>query len=449
MCKCAENSLAGYRELFTTALDNDSRNDVLEELKDVTNFFKNKLAPQLRYIEGASAERTPWSMVQPLEKLIRPFLTDTQLIFRPQWHYDYGRVEILDDYHNTATILFSIEDQERIFNKLPRYINVLSFPGIEKMNVLLHVNIGHEIGHLLQKDFFNGSTNSAFLSKIKDKVNTIIPETIDYSSKTEKLTQYTEKVFAIFKKGLEEIMADLCCAKLFGFAAIFAFYEIAVFSTDLDRFELAKIDLHCTNLEQINEGLFYPPWRTRLREVLNNINWAGYEEIIDKIGVNYRGAPKVIDALHKNMQFLFEIIKDKTDQENICNNDFTRIAYETIYEALPEGDKFLNDKLKPFLFSLDQNSCCDIFCLIERLFRYLPPNEILVGDESRIKIADIKHIFNAGWLYRVAYFSSIFDFEDLEHYFHKIDILNRLVLKGIELSDLQKDYMDFKEMGKA
>ena len=47
---------------------------------------------------------------------------------------------------------------------LPEKLYIVSFPGLERSNVLLHVNFGHEIGHQIQDEFFSSEEPSYLVS---------------------------------------------------------------------------------------------------------------------------------------------------------------------------------------------------------------------------------------------------------------------------------------------
>src|SRR5207248_6529778 len=120
------------------------------------------LGARLRYIEGASIERTPWSMVHAVQELAQGLLDKTTaLIIRPQWHYNYGGVDVIEewrsDLNQEADIreVFDAAEWNAIVEGLPKNFYVLSFPGLERDNVLLHVSMGHEIGHLVVGDYLN------------------------------------------------------------------------------------------------------------------------------------------------------------------------------------------------------------------------------------------------------------------------------------------------------
>ena len=77
--------------------------------------------------------------------------------------------------------------------------------------------------------------------------------------------------------------------------------------------------------------------------------------------------------------------------------------------------------------------------------RHIPPNEIIDLDGT-VRIADIPKILNAGWLYRLTRLSSMYADTTLkEQFFDELQNLNSLVLKAVEMSDLQSEYEDYKQ----
>jgi hypothetical protein len=434
ICNKLLDKIDGYREDYYQSTDVDAREYLELDIQLSASLVKNSIAPHLRYIDGASVERNPCSLVYPLEKLTQNILDNTRLIVRPQWRYNFGKVEIMQHYKNKTEYLLTLDEWNVIFKDSPDYFEILSFPGFEKTNVLLHVNLGHEIGHHLQEEYFKHESDN-YLFDIKKEVTKKFPKTRSYEELTEKMRRDIEKVRKYRERFIQEIISDLFCSRLFGPAALFAFFEVAIFGKNFDT---------------VDEDYLYPPWRTRLRIMLADLQWRNYNEsfkrVFKKVFKKFpksEWAAKAIGAFEKNMEAIEEIIKNKIDEKNIKSKKLTRIAYNSVNNSLQDIKDFLNEKLSDQLCYSTDYFCKQILFLVQRLHYKIPPNEF-EDEDNKVHLADLKTIFNAGWIYKRAFVSSIFESGDKNIFFEHLDILNRLVLKGIELSDIHREFNKYR-----
>jgi hypothetical protein len=232
---------------------------------------------------------------------------------------------------------------------------------------------------------------------------------------------------------LEEIISDYFSIYLFGPAALFALHEVAIFAESLDKVS--------------DYPQYYPPWRLRLRLVLEELAWKRWRTWLNKVSGDFRwsgdrikGGEQVAQALNEKVLFLEQIAKETADQDYIESHPQIKIAYDTVKETIPAAKTFLRSKLKSQMFIGNTTVCRTILRLVERLHYGIPPNELGGTRRSSSNIADIRAIFNAGWFYRVAYLPSMYNLSSTKDYFQERQILNRLVLKAIEMGDLQREY---------
>jgi hypothetical protein len=172
-----QRKLTNYRAEFVRARKEETRNLIKKEIVFSVIFIKT-LGARLRYIEGASVERTPWSMVHAMEQLAQGLLREVSLIIRPQWHYNYGGVDVINElraeiraaFEESFDQILSEQEWKGIYDKLPDRFYILSFPGLERDNALLHVNLGHEIGHIVVEEFL-AQEEPKWSEKIRKSVN--------------------------------------------------------------------------------------------------------------------------------------------------------------------------------------------------------------------------------------------------------------------------------------
>src|SRR5258708_2142011 len=139
----------------------------LQILRSTDNLLQ-QLGAQLRYVEGAQTDRLPWSTVRSFEKLVQELLPDVDIMLRPQWNYNYA--SHIQDFREAYRQLLSEyadvlpdEDLTDVLSDLPRPFHILTFPALERKNILLHSLLGHEIGHLLVAQFITEERRAAFI----------------------------------------------------------------------------------------------------------------------------------------------------------------------------------------------------------------------------------------------------------------------------------------------
>ncbi len=442
-----QRKITNYRTEFVEATKEETRRLIKKEIIFSVIFIKT-LGARLRYIEGASVERTPWSMVHAMEQLAQGLLQEVSLIIRPQWHYNYGGVDVIKElraeiraaFKESFDEILSVEEWKGIYNKLPDRFYALSFPGLERDNALLHVNLGHEIGHLIVEEFL-AQEEPKWSERIRKSIDESVEDAnTDQTARRLMIEDRVQRVQLIRKRALEEIISDYFSIYLFGPAALFALHEVAIFAESLDNVS--------------DDPQYYPPWRLRLRLGLEELDWKRWRTWLKQVsgdfhwrGDRIKGGKQVAQALNKKVRLLEQTAKETADQAYIESRPLIKLAYNTLKDTLPAAKDFLRSKLQSQMFVGDATACRTILQLVERLNYGIPPNEVGGGvtTSPSPNIADIRAIFNAGWFYRIAYLPSMFhNFESTKDYFERLQILNRLILKGIEMGDLQRNYEEHK-----
>lgn len=437
------NSLSRKLEDYHEQAQHAYRNDDDDKIRHIEREVKlaiiliKKVASHLRYIEGASVERTPWNFIVPLEKLAQNLLINTKLVVRPQWHYNYGVLEITEQYSKEVKNLLTEQDQNEMFRGFPDKFYIMSFPGLERSNVLLHVNFGHEIGHPFAEEYLQNE-DPRYLLNIQSEVNSYISRTktaelpLFTPNKADELAKIAKQVANIRRRALEEIICDLISVKLFGPAAIFALHEVAVFSDSFDT---------------VSRRTLYPPWRTRLRIALEEVKWSDWQACLSQIATDYPWGKSVELSVGEQIKNLQNIAENENDKKHIEGEVLTNIAYKSAYEAMPNIKEHLNNRLNSHAFNVSEKLCLDIFKCVERLVNQIPPNEIIDEGTARNATPGLRVILNAGWFYRLTHLTTMFERGGSERFFRELDILNRLILKATEMIDLQREYESYKSRG--
>jgi hypothetical protein len=413
-----------------------------------TDQLIRELGAHVRYIDAARVERLPWSIIPAFQKLAKRLLPNAQIMIRPQWNYNYS-VNLSDFrgvYNNALT---EYEDyvpgtkvSEDVLSSLKGPFYLISFPSLERKNILLHSLIGHELGHLFAADYINKERKDAFSAAVMPEIERIVEKEISESSSTSKKDDdlflrakkenlklyYLNQALTSWERGLEELLSDIVGAILFGPAALFASYEVArQFGFDF---------------MPSSDTMYYPPWRMRLREILRFFNNRDAKVLPVNDSIFYGDKIKTA-KVNQHYEQIRLLCSTTEDQDTIQADPIVKLAYGYLIDDLQKGADYVLDKfmLKDELVKLSKlykNMCP----LIERLENGIPPNGIDNNVNERINAAAFE-IINAAWLHRLSWETKIIEADKSfnEESFKLRDRLNNLTLKAVEYSDIESEYL--------
>lgn len=401
------------------------------------------LGSHLEYIDGAQTRKLPWSIVIALERFIQMLLPEIKIMLRPLWEYNYTidptdlRREYLDclaDYEDI--VKDPIED---IFKEFSQPCYIVSFPSLERKNILLHCLLGHEIGHLVSREYIK---ESDFLDRATKRIKEIsiqkvhellrelqyekdlkkeIPLIVATIEKKE-IQNQLERAGNAWRRGVEEILSDIIGALLFGPAVLFSSLEFAI-QNEMDHLPSTKNN-------------FYPPWRLRLREVQKIIEENKFFPLPERLF-----ELKIEESIKKQIEIIRRITVITSDLEIINSDPILSIVYSEILQDI-ESIKF---KLKEGahiknLLATPETIYKRLPHLINRLDIGVPPNasETSLNEREPVNMVEI---INAAWFHKISWEDTIFEGKEFNtKILVKRDTMNRLTLKGIEYSDIEKEY---------
>jgi len=376
-----------------------------------------------QFFDGANIERTPRALVKTIEFLIKVISSDATVLPSPIHEYNYSIVEI------GGPILKAVEhfipDIQKDFPfKGP--VNCISFPYVERDNILMHTVLGHEIGHPIADEFLDDDEESkAFKSKQENTVEEI-RALVDNNSPEKPLFAFQQqqvcltRVLKIRRRALEEIISDCVSVMLYGPSAMFAMNDLL--SNDLDSPPAPP--------------RFYPPSRMRLRYIYKIMCDKKY---VDTIMAMVDKGSTVSLCIESTKEFLSHIksITETTDDQSAVEKDaLCKIAFEWVILSMNDALEFLNERLKSVNYDavLISNQVPE---LLMRLGLGIPPNEI--GSPDNIQTVDWRSSMLAGWMYNIAGITVPYDSNENVNAHHH-EIINRLTMKSIEYSLLANDY---------
>jgi hypothetical protein len=302
---------------------------------------------------------------------------------------------------------------------------VLGLPYIERLSVLQHTILGHELGHPIEKEYFSQEDPQSYMSGLRQAViNEIgLPSPQGTLQTGTEATAMLERIVNIRHRALAELTCDLVAVNLFAFAGLLATDEFAV-TQALDR-------------PPGNWQTHYPPWRYRLRVMMGEFpeNW--FDQFLESGGF----PEHIADIVREKVVVLRALIGKDDDKKVLEANAEFRIAYEAVEVTLPKIRNFVRDRLGGCGLTINDIIGHANGALLTRLNDWIPPDAFLNRD-GHDTVADLRAILNVGWVRKLDGYTAIQgnvnDPELLRTYFRDTNAINRLVLKGIEYADIRE-----------
>lgn len=412
--------------------------DTIDDAPDTNLIHASELLSnmslELRYVERSKLSQTPWSMIEATEEFLKSHAgQDAHFIVRPQWSQNYGLVsEFVKVYRARLEGLVWVAADKReaaLAEVADSAIYCISFPRLERLNALLHANLGHELGHVIAQRWVDSEFETFWSSLEQEVLKEVRSETRKrFSGPDVDLFKYilerhvsgqTTQAMNIAQDCLKELMSDAVGVQLLGPAALSAAVEFS-----------ACLSLDDSPIDRNN----YPPWRYRLRKAFA-VCEDDLSTCADASGVPGR-AGEAIRAYASWLLNVEGLTRDMSDWGTLEEEAITRVAYKRIEEQWSA----LRTKAMSFLcggekepYRLSERLNC-VGELVQRLLDDIPPNE--TGRWPDFKPASFEDILNAAWITKIWRISSGGGSKEVGD----LDSLFRLVLKAVETSQVQQTF---------
>ena len=412
---------------ISVEIDNTDNSETLILICQLIQFY----GEFLQFLDNANTEQTPRGLVQILENIYLKISPDSQLLAWPQADYNYSIINLLPILKESIENLISKKERDEIFEGFSSDLNLISFPRIERDDILVHAIFGHEIGHPIADQFLSseewGDKSDEFQKELESASEKLLKELEkDLENKETEYDKTRAKQFLIKslidirKRGMEELISDCVSVMIFGPSALFAFYDVLV-PDGLD------------NPPMPNE--YYPPSRYRLRIAWRIMNEFGYhKELIDMCKTNCG-----VDSGRKIQLFiehLEKLVEVESDVETLNEIPVLRVSYEWIDKVIDKAIIFSKECITEIIYPSELIKK-EVPGLLERISLGLPPNEI--GMPSDKNIVDWRSAILASWIYKIIGLK--ITGSGTENINSKdIDRLQSITLKAIEYIMLQNKY---------
>lgn len=412
--------------------DSDEAKSSLKLLQK-TDWLIKEIGSCIRFVDGAQTHKLPWSFIRPLEEMVAKFMpvfdegivpSNLEVMLRPKWKYNYT-VHLGNLYKLFSTQLSNYAELQ----SLPGWVgdlrakrfHIISFPLIERKDILLHCLLGHEMGHFAAEAFLTSEREAAFLQYAVKQLS--LASAADKGEHRQKQANLVLQASDAWKRGSQELFSDIAGAILFGPSLLLAMLEVAL------------QDPEGLDSPPMRENQFYPPWRMRLRVIL---------DVLKEMKLVPLPAGTFTEHLTQSVNERFREVEDivslADDQSNIDKNLGIKVAYEGIRQNTGLALKEFREKLTRAGLAATKDELYSECCpnLIERLQHGIPPNAVEngFGDCRAVRIV---HVVNAAWFFRIANKDNLSSCP-LDKLCGAADTLNRLCLKAIEYSFITNGY---------
>ncbi len=443
--------------------------------------FLDDVASHLRYVERSKTEHTPWSLIQAIEGFLkRQINKEVHFIVRPQWSYAYDiGHNLVDDYKiwiedkdNKDKLGLGEKAWEAVVNpdktpddeEITRFeqpIYCVSFPRVERLNVLMHAAWAHEVGHILAR-----SAVIDFLGRYWNENELKIRQGATSASQPEEETKQTKEPYGpeavnvdltrkVIQCWLGEFLSDAVGAYLLGPAYLLTLTEF-VLPSDPDfyceshppnTYRLVKLTSMLSS--QVNEAQkhfetksskhnhYLEPYFGRLQSIISHNQEPALIEMCNRrmdVDPSFRYARRVVEKVFPNLlKEVFKTLEQSSSrhagpgQKGKPHSDpSSTLSYDGLAHA----------------YRID-NRIAIIGELVERIAAGIPPNE--TGHCLNPITAELPDIFNAAWTAKYYWLATKKGWGTPEDYVQ----LFKLTLRGIESSHVRKIYVPGQDVKNA
>lgn len=155
-------------------------------ITEFSNFFE--------VLDNANSEQTPNSIAYLIEELFYNLYPGAIFLLWPSNEYNYSIENIIPSLKDTVKNLFvNPQELNDIFEESNKQLSLISFPRIERDNLLNHVILGHELGHPFADNFIYNDELGDKYKKGLEECSKIID--IEFQYELDKSSNSIEKTF--------------------------------------------------------------------------------------------------------------------------------------------------------------------------------------------------------------------------------------------------------------
>jgi len=386
--------------------------------------FRAELEPLCGKIHESRITNVPWSTIPAIQKIFQKLYPNAQFAICPEWKQNYSitPLNIVDKFKDLCSmrgLLFDDNIQqgiEELFSLYPKEIYLIQYPKAERLSPLHFALLGHEIGHIFAEKWYEKS-GAQLVGKINDEFLKIALAEFDASpfarqplfrdnmSKTK-----AKQALDVFARVIKELVADAYGTMLFGKAFLVSAY----------LFSLRK---------QIDDGSAwesgYLSWRYRILYI---------NAALGSLAIK-KPDPATTMSIGDWENLVEDLLKQKPVESSATNPYLTKILQtHAAAESQINDDVIADSKDEVFAFYLKADH---VNTVEERLYKGITPNATLDNDLKETPI-EFRNILYGTFIL----LAKVLKDTEYQNYEDIAGNINRLSIKGIELSIEQENFRD-------
>ena len=350
-----------------------------------------QLAQSLDWLDNAHTAQTPRGLVQVLRHLIDEISPGARVVARPQAQYNYSIAD-LGSYFRRLVDDYIPDSRQHLFNEhLSTPLKLISFPRIERDNLLAHTIFGHELGHPIASDYLGQEeildAYKVAQADVQKQVVALVehlPNLKDLSNDDKDRAKISifNTVLQVRRRAMEELISDAVGIFVFGPSALFAMFEL----------------LWQGNWDSVpSAGEWYPPSRLRIRLMLR-LPEATSAFAALWVTVGEDPFKQYTAATRAFFEQATSLAGKLTDDVSLKADPVLKIAYEWMETSLPAAIEFAREQTRSVVFGTEP-SFSQLSRLIQRLELGIPQNE--VGEPNASQVVDYRAALLAAWMFKL------------------------------------------------
>ncbi|MCU7904761.1 MAG: hypothetical protein KZQ76_02705 [Candidatus Thiodiazotropha sp. (ex Epidulcina cf. delphinae)] len=385
------NQIICFLQDFLARLDEVIGKAGSEDKLKMLNSLIRELGIFLEWLDNAHTEQTPRGLVQLLKDLIDQMTPDSRVIARPLAQYNYTIFDLGQLLKKLVDDFIPHSQQAGFQEYITSPIKLISFPRIERDNMLAHAIFGHELGHPIADEYLkkegNDTAHKATHAVIQKQVAELVSQTLsgsnaDDAQKLALTTQVFNIILQVRKRALEELISDVVGILIFGPSAFFACHAM---------FWNGNLDAKPRN------DTWYPPPRMRLRLMLHLMDELDIPMKFSQIA-GEQDISLYVAIVNEFLEESRKLVDIKNDQTAINSDPQLKIAYDWMNLSLENAIEYAKSSVSAVIFQSEM-----IFSQLPGLMRRLelgvPPNE--VGDPQNPQTVDYRASLLVAWMFKL------------------------------------------------
>ncbi len=374
----------------------------------------------LTFFEIGNREYVPEGSVVLINNIVKKFDVNVEFILVPIYKYNYIYLDLMKPIKKSLRL----PTFDKIFEGFPAKYPVFGFPLIQKENTILNSMLAHEVGHYIDevKNMSDRLMDKVSLDlkavgKLAKKVKSVEISLTYFITPEELTTRITKLAASQIREWLKELVADAIAFQLIGPIYFFSLVNFLITLSEIDE----------------TSGS-HPPPRMRIKILMDEFERLNYTNIIKETkNEEHSKLSDDLISIIQDIKYMQETV-EQPKAEDAIDTLFSELVMDAVKKVIPELQKEVNKNIGSNRYEPKEFQE-DVFKLLRFLDFVVPPVETKSGTP-----ASAPTILNVGSIYELVLMDNlnkVFKAEDWKDRLEVRHTLHKLILKALELSDIE------------